>query len=36
MVCKKAGMISNLAPFDKEKARKCTFRELALVSTFTC
>lgn len=25
LVCKKMGMIKNLAPFDKEKARKCTF-----------
>lgn len=26
-VCKSAGVIRNLAPFDKDKARKCTSRE---------
>lgn len=24
MVCKKAGLITSLAPFDKDKAKKCT------------
>lgn len=24
MICKKVGMITSLAPFDTEKAKKCT------------
>lgn len=36
MVCKKLGMITNLAPFDKEKARKCTSHGLVLVATSRC